>query len=388
MKQLSVIIVNYNVSHFLGLCLDSVIDATQHMDAEIIVVDNASSDASCDMVKEKFPQVQLIENKQNVGFATANNQGVAIANGEYICILNPDTVVGDRVFENVYAFAKSSSLDSQPSGEWSGKADLQLGAIGVRLVDGTGKFLPECKRNLPTPRVAFEKLFGNGDAYYAREVKSDQNGKIDILVGAFMFMRRAVYEEAGGFDEQYFMYGEDIDLSFTIKKMGYQNYYLGEEVVVHFKGESTAKDETYRKRFYNAMKIFYGKHLRRNAVEALIVRAGLWYARKFHRATTIAGGKNEKVALQNIYLVSTDESLEQTIAKSLKAKITRKGTLEASNQEESEYIWDMNSFSYQDCLRILIKERPKGVTFKFIPKNCTFALGSNSSEGRGMILEW
>ncbi len=373
MKQLSIIIVNYNVAHFLVLCLDSVMDATQHMDAEVIVVDNASGDGSCDMVKDKFPEVQLIENKENVGFAKANNQGVAIARGEYVCILNPDTVVGNSVFENVYAFAK---------------ADLKLGAIGVRLVDGTGKFLPECKRNLPTPKVAFEKLFGNGDTYYAREVKSDQNGKIDILVGAFMFMRKEVYEEAGGFDEQYFMYGEDIDLSFTIKKLGYQNYYIGEEAVVHFKGESTAKDETYRKRFYDAMKIFYSKHLRRNAVEALIVKAGLWYARKFHRATTIAGFKNNKLEPRNIYLVSIDERLEQAIAKLLKTEIIRKRTLEASNQKQSEYIWDMNSLRYQDCLRILIKDRPKGVTFKFIPKNCTFALGSNSSEGRGMILEW
>lgn len=373
MKQLSVIIVNYNVSHFLTLCLDSVFDAIQNLDAEVIVVDNASSDNSCEVVRKKFPKVRLIANKDNVGFATANNQGVAIATGEYVCILNPDTVVGESVFENVYAFAK---------------ADSKLGAMGVRLVDGTGRFLPECKRNLPTPRVAFEKLFGTGDTYYARDIEPHENGKIDILVGAFMFMQKAIYEEAGGFDEQYFMYGEDIDLSFTIKELGYQNYYIGEEVVVHFKGESTAKNEVYRKRFYNAMKIFYHKHLKKNAIEAAVVNAGLWYARSFRR-TNKSGRIDQENSTNNIVkLLSDNAVLERSISKLLTVNVSRNENLEFSMAVGDEWIWDMNTLAYGDCIQFLTQDRPTGMTFKFIPKNCTFALGSNSSEGRGVILEW
>ena len=373
MKQLSVIIVNYNVSHFLTLCLDSVFDALKNLDAEVIVVDNASSDTSCEVVRDKFPNVRLIANKDNVGFATANNQGVAIASGEYVCILNPDTVVGEKVFDNVYAFAKAKS---------------KLGAIGVRLVDGTGKFLPECKRNLPTPQVAFEKLFGSGDTYYARDIEPQENGNIDILVGAFMFMQKSIYEEAGGFDEQYFMYGEDIDLSFTIKKLGYQNFYLGEEVVVHFKGESTSKNEVYRKRFYSAMKIFYSKHLKKNAIEAALVNAGLWYARNYHRKKREEIKCQENTATRIIKLISHNASLEPHISKLLTVSVTRDDNLEALKEDGEEWILDMNTLVYEDCIRFLIHDRPKDMTFKFIPKNCTFAIGSNSSEGRGMLLQW
>lgn len=371
MKQLSIVIVNYNVRHFLALCLDSVFSAIAHLDAEVIVVDNASSDESCEMVKQKFPGVIVVENKDNVGFATANNQGVAIAQGEYVCILNPDTVVGEQVFDTIYAFAK---------------ANPKKGAIGVRLVNGTGKFLPECKRNLPLPKVAFQKLFGTGDAYYARNIKADGRGVIHVLVGAFMFMKKEVYQKAGGFDQQYFMYGEDIDLSHTITQMGYENYYMGDQVVIHFKGESTAKDEVYRKRFYSAMRIFYNKHLKRNELEGGIVNMGLWYASKFHRRASLTKEKEIQVS-KKYSLISKKTALRKTIEKMTKSNIEQKNEI-SSVQSGMEFLLDMDMLSYQECIRHMLDNQDKGITYKFIPKNSTFALGSNSSEGRGIILNW
>lgn len=372
MKQLSIIIVNYNVVHFLDLCLDSVFAAIVNFDAEIIVVDNASTDGSCEMVKNKYPKVALVANKNNVGFAKANNQGVAIAQGTYICILNPDTVLGETIFDEVYAFAKAQST--------------QIGAIGVRLVDGTGKFLPECKRNLPTPRVAFQKFVGSGDDYYARSITQDKIGKIEVLVGAFMFMKKAVYAEAGGFDERYFMYGEDIDLSYTISTLGYDNYYLGTVTAIHFKGESTVKDAVYRKRFYNAMHIFYNKHLKRNFLEGAFVNAGLWCARKC--SSTLS--KKEKQSPnhpRDHILIGKNEALTASIENVVNTKVVFHPEMEDASQN-TQYLFDMKELSYKQCIKYMLDNREANLTFKFIPKNSTFAIGSNSSKGRGEFIKW
>ncbi|MFT5890867.1 MAG: N-acetylglucosaminyl-diphospho-decaprenol L-rhamnosyltransferase, partial [Dokdonia sp.] len=183
MKQLSVVIVNYNVRHFLELCLKSVQAAIATIDAEIIVVDNASADDSCEMVRTLFPDVILIANKDNVGFSTANNQGVVIAQGEYVCILNPDTCVTEETFTKLLDFAAKTP---------------KMGAVGTRLIDGTGRFLPESKRNLPTPKVAFQKIFGSGTSYYVEDLDETDVGPVTVLVGAFMFLKRTVYQEVGG----------------------------------------------------------------------------------------------------------------------------------------------------------------------------------------------
>lgn len=371
MKQLSIVIVNYNVAHFLALCLDSVFRAITNLDAEVIVVDNASSDDSCALVKKMFPELILIANKDNLGFAKANNQGVAAAQGTYVCILNPDTVVGETVFDEVYAFAKTNH---------------SAGAIGIKLVDGTGKFLPECKRNLPTPKVAFQKLFGSGDAYYARSLSQNEQGKIQVLVGAFMFMKKAVYKEAGGFDEQYFMYGEDIDLSHTITQLGYDNYYLGKVTAIHFKGESTTKDATYRRRFYNAMHIFYNKHLKANILEGIAVNAGLWYARKFYR-TSLKTKKEQEVQPQKHILISKKNELAQTIGNEINRKVLCCPEMEDA-YDNTQYLMDMQELSYKSCIQYIVDNQEANLTFKFIPKNTTFALGSNSSYGSGELIKW
>lgn len=341
--------------------------ALGNLDAEVIVVDNNSPDASCTMVKGRFPEVNLIENKDNTGFATANNQGVDIAQGEYVCILNPDTVVAEDTFDRLYAFAITKK---------------DMGAIGTRLVDGTGKFLPECKRNLPTPSVAFNKIFSNGNEYYARHVKHTENGAVSILVGAFMFLKTQVYREVGGFDEQYFMYGEDIDLSHTIELAGYTNYYFGELPVIHFKGESTAKDNTYRKRFYGAMRIFFKKHLRINVLQDMAVRAGLFVAMLSRKRT-----KDEtQKAPTSYYILTSNDELPPLLLKNLKVTVL-KSMDETSIPQGAEVLFDANVLSYRTIIDTMISNQNKGYTFKIIAKNGTFAAGSNSSDGRGSILE-
>ncbi|MEH6407831.1 MAG: glycosyltransferase family 2 protein, partial [Leeuwenhoekiella sp.] len=255
---LSIIILNYNVKYYLELCLQSVKKATRNIDAEVIVIDNASIDGSLEMIKQKYPEVIRIKNTENVGFAKANNQGVAIAQGEYICILNPDMVVAENCFEEVIAFAK---------------AKKNPGAIGVKLIDGSGRFLPESKRNLPTPKVALSKMMGREKAYYATYLDENARGKVEVLVGAFMFMKKSTYLQMGGFDEDYFMYGEDIDLSYRLEQASFTNYYLGDLTCIHFKGESTNRNREYLNRFYNAMAVFYGKHFSSNKLELFFVRS-------------------------------------------------------------------------------------------------------------------
>jgi GT2 family glycosyltransferase len=251
--KLSVIILNYNVRYFLEQCVQSVEKAIKNLDAEIIVIDNNSPDDSVAIMKQRFPNVKLIENKKNSGFPKGNNIGVAQATGEYLCILNPDTVVAEDTFLKAIAFAEKQK---------------DLGIVGVKLIDGTGNFLPESKRGIPTPFVALtkitglHKLSGVFNKYYAGHLSENQTGKVDILVGAFMLMKRELYNEVGGFDENCFMYSDDIDLSYMVLKTGKSNYYFHETSVIHYKGESTIKDETYMKRFQEAMDFFYRKHFR------------------------------------------------------------------------------------------------------------------------------
>ena len=242
--------------YFLEQCVLSVQEALSNIDGEIIVVDNNSSDASCQMMKTRFPNVKLIENKTNSGFPKGNNIGVAEAKGEYICILNPDTVVSEDTFEKILAFAEKQS---------------DLGIVGCKLIDGTGNFLPESKRGIPTPWVAFTKITGLYhffpknklfNQYYAQDLNENETGKVAILVGAFMVMKRDLYTDLKGFDENCFMYSDDIDLSYRALLQGKSNYYFHETSVIHYKGESTVKDKMYMKRFQEAMNFFYKKHFK------------------------------------------------------------------------------------------------------------------------------
>ncbi|WNJ15974.1 glycosyltransferase family 2 protein [Pontibacter sp. G13] len=254
--DLSIIIVNYNVKHFLEQCLLSVKAACEGIQAEVIVVDNNSVDGSQQMLKDKFSEdIILIENTDNPGFSKANNQGIQIAKGRYVLLLNPDTVVEEHTFKKCIDF-----MDARP----------KAGALGVKMIDGQGEFLPESKRALPTAAVSFYKIFGLASIfpkskrfgqYHLTYLDKDENHEIEILSGAYMFMRKTALDEIGYLDETFFMYGEDIDLSYRFILAGYQNYYLADTQIIHYKGESTKKGSlNYVRVFYQAMIIFAEKH--------------------------------------------------------------------------------------------------------------------------------
>ncbi|OWY19390.1 glycosyl transferase family 2 [Sphingobacteriales bacterium UPWRP_1] len=255
MVKLSVIIVNYNVKYFVEQALLSVRKASEGLPVEVIVVDNNSVDGSAELIGQKFPEVLLLANTRNVGFSAANNQGIQMATGEYILLLNPDTVVEEDTFRKTIGF-----MDEHP----------EAGALGVKMYDGKGVFLPESKRGLPTPATAFYKMTGLSalfphsktfNHYYLGHLSNDEIHEIEVLSGAFMLLRKKVLDEIGLLDETFFMYGEDIDLSYRIIKAGYKNYYYPHTRIIHYKGESTKKGSlNYVRMFYNAMIIFARKH--------------------------------------------------------------------------------------------------------------------------------
>ncbi|HNQ61534.1 MAG TPA: glycosyltransferase [Bacteroidia bacterium] len=253
--KLSIIIVNYNVKYFLEQCLHSVQKACKGLAAEVFVVDNNSVDGSNEMVRQKFPDVKLIANTINTGFSKANNQAIHESSGEFVLLLNPDTVVEEDTFRKILQF-----MDEHPD----------AGGLGVRMIDGRGKFLPESKRGLPTPLVAFYKMSGLSSLfpgskvfgrYHLGYLDEHEVAEVDVLAGAFMLLRRSVLDKTGLLDEEFFMYGEDIDLSYRITKAGYKNYYFPGTRIIHYKGESTKKSSVnYVFVFYNAMIIFAKKH--------------------------------------------------------------------------------------------------------------------------------
>lgn len=276
--ELSVIIVNYNVKYFLEKCLQSVQAAITGIRAEVLVIDNNSTDGSIAYLQPLFPFASFIENKYNPGFGKACNQGLNLAAGKYILFLNPDTIVQKDTFHCcIHKFETS----------------VAIGAVGVKMVDGNGRFLKESKRAFPDPASSLYKLFGFSalfpkskffSRYNLGNLDEDQDHEVEVLCGAFMMIRKSILDTIGGFDEKFFMYGEDIDLSYRIQKAGYKNFYLAQSPIIHFKGESTNKKRfKYIKLFYGSMAIFVNKHYKgpkKQLFKVLIyagigVRAGL-----------------------------------------------------------------------------------------------------------------
>lgn len=253
--QLSVIIVNYNVKYFLEQCLHSVQKACSNIDAEIIVTDNNSSDGSREYLEPNFPDVKFIWNSSNTGFAKANNQALAKAGGDFILILNPDTILSEDSIEKCI---------------WFFTMHPDAGAVGIRMIDGSGNFLKESKRAFPSPLTSLFKLSGLARLfphsktfarYHLGHLSEKENHEVDVLAGAFMMMPKKVLDKIGNFDERFFMYGEDVDLSYRIQKAGYKNYYFAGSSIIHFKGESTKRGSlNYVILFYKAMSLFVRKH--------------------------------------------------------------------------------------------------------------------------------
>ena len=335
--KLSIVIVNYNVKYILEQCLIAVYAAIKGLDTEIIVVDNHSTDDSVQYLRPVFPEVVFIENNENTGFAKANNQAIRLCKGEYILLLNPDTVIGEDCLHNICRF-----MDEHP----------EAGAAGVKMLNAYGAFLPESKRSFPTPWVSFCKLFGLSNlfsqskrfaAYSLPYLDPDKQHRVDILAGAFLFLRHEALKKAGLLDESFFMYGEDIDLSYRIVLSGYQNYYLP-ECILHYKGESTKKgDKKYLHAFYNAMLIFYGKYYPYSSwfISSLIrlsITVRKCYAALFERKNTV----KKKYTKNSKWLIICRGNHFETVKTSITSRITRTDAATLWNLDEKNALKAIN----------------------------------------------
>lgn len=294
--KLSVIIVSYNVRHYLEQCLDSVLRASQGMEVDVWVVDNCSSDQSVGLLRERFPEVHFIENEENVGFARANNQAIRLSQSEYVLLLNPDTIVGEDVLRGCTDF-----LDAHP----------EAGATGTMMLNRNGSFAPESRRSVPTPSTSFYKLVGlcsmfpnsrRFGRYYLGFLDRNSTSEIEIISGAFFMLRRKALEQVGLLSEDYFMYGEDIDLSYSLLQAGWKNFYQPLRIL-HYKGESTQKASfRYVHSFYNAMIIFFDRHFsRRYMLLSFVVRLAV-----------VLKGIIEMVRQQVLHLIRRHADEDQT----------------------------------------------------------------------------
>lgn len=370
--DLSVIIVSYNVRYFLEQCLLSVQKALAGIEGEIIVADNCSTDNSCSVIEERFPEVRLIKNQTNRGFSAANNQALGIASGRYLVLLNPDTLVGGDTFRKCIAF-----MDSHPD----------AGAAGVMMIDGRGRFLPESKRSVPTPSTSFFRITGLWrlfpkssviNRYYVGNIDNEITAKIEVVSGAFMFINGEAYRRVGPLDEDYFMYGEDVDYSFRLIKSGFSNYYFPETRIIHFKGESTRKqDLNVVANFYMAMLIFVRKHLAGGKLNpfifivriAIFLRASLSFLKRILRKIFLpdklkknrssARGKNQVIVSVND-LDNGPESLRNLLI----------------DKKAGEVIFSPGCMNITRIIEAMQFTADLGVTFRFSAQNNEYIIGS------------
>lgn len=386
MPAVSVIIVSYKVRYYIEQCLNSVLRSVP--DAQIIVVDNDSADGSVEFLRERFPDVEVIANDFNPGFGKANNMALPKVTGRYVLFLNPDTVVAERTIPGCVSY-----MDAHP----------ETGAVGVRMLYGNGRFALESRRSLPTPFVSFWHMTGLGRIfpksrlfakYHLTYLDPDRDCPIDVVSGAYMFVRKDVLDRTGGFDESFFMYGEDIDLSYRILQQGYQNHYLPLPIV-HYKGESTNKTSyKYAKVFYDAMIIFFNKHFcRYNRLFALMVKMligikKIWtyigqnireYQRKYSDSTLncIYAGNMDTFAhvgqlisgssvLKNPRYVEGHGDIDSALHDSL-------------NPDIEAVVFDTDVFSYDAILDWMYKEASQGRRY---------TIGFYSAKTRKLILEY
>lgn len=375
---LSVIIINYNVKYFLEQCLCSVEKAIAGNElltnnAEIFVVDNNSSDNSLEYLQYKFQGTQFIVNDSNVGFARANNQALKKASGKYILFLNPDTIIAEDSLLNCISFLK---------------INRNAGAVGVRMIDGAGNFLKESKRGFPSPWASFCKLSGLTklfpdskffSSYYLGNLKEFENNPVEILSGAFMMIRKEALDKTGGFDEQFFMYAEDIDLSYRIQQAGYQNYYIADTTIIHFKGESTNKDFRYVKLFYKAMIQFMHKHISHSSIFIFFMKIAVWF-RSWIAAIALRFSKRiHEKKIHKTFLVGDKKNIEL-----IRTVINPEERVLTNNEDEADEIifCEGPGLAFKDIIRS-IQQKDKRVSFKIHAGNSHSMVGSNSKNNNG-----
>ncbi len=375
--KLSIVILNYNVKYFIDLCLQSVLAATKNIDAEIIVVDNASVDGSVTWIASQFPQVTLIQNNENLGFPKGNNIGVQQAKGEYLCILNPDTVVAEDTFVKALGFMEQNE---------------QLAIMGPKLIDGSGRFLKESKRGIPTPWVAFTKVLGLyklfpklfGE-YYNLKLPKNKAGETDILVGAYMFMKTAHYRTLNGFDEACFMYSDDIDLSYRSLQLGKPNFYNPDINIIHFKGESTPKDFAYQMMFREAMNYFYNKHFHVSNLVKIWIKLATNVFSFLKRFKGFKPVKN-KTQPNRYWLISKELNLEIGVNKNIPFVHTGHwDDLNRYRNTGTELILDPDTISFKAIIEFM-SENGNGFSYKILSSDKNHAVGSNSSNAKGEVL--
>jgi N-acetylglucosaminyl-diphospho-decaprenol L-rhamnosyltransferase len=382
---LSVVIVSYNVKYFLEQCLSSLKKAVEgspvfNGQVEVFVVDNDSSDGSLDFLRPLFPSFQFIRNTENLGFAKANNQGLALSSAEFILFLNPDTILAEDSLEICISFFRSVP---------------GAGALGLHMINGAGLFLKESKRGFPSPIVSFFKMSGLTrlfprskvfSAYYMGHLEERTPHVVDVLSGAFMMVRKNILENTGGFDERFFMYGEDIDLSYRISQSGFFNYYLPASTIIHFKGESTRKDFQYVKMFHHAMELFMKKHF--SGVRSSLQLFSLSLAVRFYQGLAYISlpfknaGRRKKAGLSIFIKGEPDAQLKWKIRL---GEIKSPVTLNESDAEEIIYC-EGPHHSWKSIIAEIANNKNR-VLHKFHGAGTHAAVGSYSSRDQGEVFE-
>lgn len=413
--HLSVIIVNYNVKYFLEQCLCSVERACLNIDAEIFVVDNNSTDGSRAFLEPKFPVVNFIWNSNNTGFAKANNQALAAAKGDYVLFLNPDTIVPEDCFEKCIDFFT---------------VNTKVDALGVHMIDGTGKFLKESKRAFPSPFTSLYKLMGLARMfprsktfakYYLGNLSENENHEVDVLAGAFMMIPKTVLAVTGGFDEVFFMYGEDIDLSYRIQQAGFINFYFSETSIIHFKGESTQKDNLYYVRmFYKAMSLFVKKHYSAGSagIFNMLIRVGIFLRAIFSfiakilqqavlfMSQPLRGTNDESKEIRKTIIVSNEKEFktvasimqeagrqERILGRVYNGEGHTENTLGSIRElpkllkkhPVKEIIFCEQGLGFAEIIKI-IQELPHGIRNKFHASDSSGIVGSDSKDTSGAYI--
>jgi GT2 family glycosyltransferase len=382
--QLSVLIVSYNVKYFLEQCLYAVEAACKNISAEILVIDNASPDNTVDYLQPKFPLVKFIQNSLNEGFAKANNKALQFATGNYVLFLNPDTIVAEDTFFNCIQFLETNKNAS---------------AAGVKLIDGSGNFLPESKRAFPSVIASFFKMSGLAawfphsgifNRYALGNLDENKIHEADVLPGAFLMARRNLLLLLNGFDEDFFMYGEDIDLSFRMQQSGYKNFYLGTNTIIHFKGESTQKQKPeYVKNFYDAMQIFVRKHYKKQS--AVLLNISIAFSRLIASVKHSSSSALKEKEDINFLLAGDDESIasaEKIFSKYNYSfqKINSLNQLNkaASFQKKTAVVFCTGRLPYTETISFIQKNKNKYVYF-WHKQNSQSVTGSSYSNTAGEI---
>ncbi len=395
--QLSIIIVNYNVKYFLEQCLQSVLLATKNCTAEIFVVDNNSTDGSKQFLEPLFKEVHFIWLPKNIGFAKANNIALTKTSGDYILFLNPDTIVAEDSFEKTIAFLQNNTA---------------IGALGVKMIDGSGQFLKESKRAFPSPSISLFKILGLANLfpksklfakYHMGHLSVNENNEVDVLAGAFMLVPKVVLNVVGSFDEAFFMYGEDVDLSYRIQKAGYKNYYFAKTTILHFKGESTKKGSlNYVRLFYKAMNLFVHKHYKSGnaAVFTFLINIGIWFRASL--ATLVSVFKVDKKTFikdKDNFIISDEVNYTKVVEilsvhnesvmdrvnifnNDKKNTINDISTIQSYLKRDTAVVFCQNHLSVSKIIQ-LVQQFPVGIVKRFHLANTKSIVSSHSKDGRG-----